>query len=602
MIGKAGRPLTYLAGFAALIGLSACSMTPGGADIRAPSAEQMRQLLPLANTPLKQCALRADLQVKRQVTLPQHELAQTHSTTVAPALAQANQLTSYLSASASAAAYGNRIAPIRFGYSGYSAGASAYTRWLTQGDPNKAHLYWAHQTAHALKGAADDDSFVRKLGTLALLEHASLSLASGNSSCTYTMLDRVERQRQEDQRSRVGILLGKAFGDDYIPRGYEQVQYLNVMTLAFALEGDERAYNVVQNARSFQQSEFSRYKVDIAQAQREAEADVRRGQSDGVNYRGTVNQVLADERLQQTASISRRVASPYVNPLADYLSAVMAEMDATSGLGQADEHWDLAATSWGYASALAPRNGMAQAARRQAQAAAAGRGPRGDTKLVHVLIAADFAPRKQVLATFLPVGRGRPLPFSIDVMQPMAPSVRGVRVSAGARSVQAESIADMEAIALRHQQDSLLSRMLVAAVKSAAVLAASNQTEKMVGEGTAMGRFLGDLTMALGSQLTLPDTKSWTALPRGYLAARLEVPKDQDSIDLQLQGQGQGVRARYPLLPEDSTLIYVRAVGRHLYGKAQSAPFRKGRLPDVDLVQVDGARQRQAALAGGQGS
>lgn len=66
-------------------------------------------------------------------------------------------------------------------------------------------------------------------------------------------------------------------------------------------------------------------------------------------------------------------------------------------------------------------------------------------------------------------------------------------------------------------------------------------TKVAIGYGVAKATkndTLGILTGLLLHATTVPDTRSWSTLPKDYIIARVSMPKDADKVDLRLLGQG----------------------------------------------------------------
>ena len=113
---------------------------------------------------------------------------------------------------------------------------------------------------------------------------------------------------------------------DYQMRGYEKVMLLNYKALCYMLQGDRKAYNVTRRAIDLQQEEWEKFKKLLA----ENEAKAAEGTKDVAGLGDAMKNVKIDDRSEDVKAKAELVTSAYVNPFADYLNAMMMEIDGIS--------------------------------------------------------------------------------------------------------------------------------------------------------------------------------------------------------------------------------------------------------------------------------
>ncbi len=468
-------------------------------------------------------------------------------------------------------AYIGLASAVSFKKANYSAESQGWYQQLNMADPTKAALLLAREDRSAFRrraSARDDDGLAAAIGLLGLAERGVVSLTVRDPACAAAFLTAADRLNEIELATRRRTL-----------EGYERVMLRNLRAIAYLLEGDDRARNVTQAARDLQAAERARYDADIDTALRRARSD--RGARAVTGRNSLFQQVQraydADPDARGDALIAARVTTPYVNPLADYLSAVISEIEASKGVGRRDE-WDLAANAWTNAARLAPESRFLTLAAEDARAR--GRGPSSaDVKLVHVLVGIGAAPFKQVATLSVPADNFNTFPVMIPVMKPMPSALSGGVASAGDVEARLELVSDVEGMAIRHNQDERPAQLLSALTRGFAVYAAKRGCYETVEEYGPLAQFAAATVCGVTAQSALtPQTDSWMALPKGYYAARLAVPVATQEVTVaMLDARRRVVRqARFPLLPTDTTFVYVSAKDHATYGAAQAAPFGEG--------------------------
>ncbi len=471
----------------------------------------------------------------------------------------------------------------------YSAEAQGWYQQLNGADPVKASLLLARADRRAFRkraDARDDDGLAEAIGLLGLAERGVVSLTAEDHACAAAFLTAADRLNEAEIATRRRTL-----------EGYERVMLRNLRAVAYLLDGDERARNVTQAARDLQAAERARYDAEIEDAWRRARS--------GSGARAVTGRNSVFQQVQQAfednpntrgdALIAARVTTPYVNPLADYLSAVVSEIEASKGVGRRDE-WDLAANAWTNAAQLAPASRFladaADDARARARATAASN---DDTKLVHVLVGIGAAPYKHVATIAVPADKVNTFPVMIPVMKPAPSALSGGRVAAGEIEARLELVSDVEGMAIRHNQDERPAQLLSAVARGFGVYSARRACYEAVEEYGPLAQFAASAACGVTAQSALtPRTDSWMALPKGYYAARLVVPAATEAVTVSMLDARRRVArsARFPLLPTDTTFIYVSAKDHALYGEAQRAPFgeRPAAAPPAPAPHAGDAR------------
>ncbi len=489
---------------------------------------------------------------------------------------------------------------LQAGYTGYSAKVRGISWLLEQGKFDAAAAYLARRSANYVSGDSDGFKTARQVGSLGLITRGSIALDRGDIACATVFLRAAEDLIDDKENSSYAQALLRAT-TDYSVEGYERVLLLNQYALGTILEGNPAAYPVTQRARRYQDEQRIIYQDELDKAR--ADNANSAPESDT-----SVDDILADQGFRENAKIAARVSSPFVNPLADYLSAALSEIEATAPNPRSDV-WGDAVIAWKKTAELAGdnpsvRQGLADAlvnsgmdpqsaelteitgdlpAIREAAAVPEYRAQtHDDQRIIHVIAALGLAPERKVAIARIPFDTSF-LALKLPYQDPVDTSASGLLVEIGDQKQELGLISDIEAMIMRQYQDRLPLDIAGALVSAIGGYVAGQQVGLWLGDESPGGGIFGALTNELTQQATMPSTTGWTALPQSYLVARLVVPKGIDQLRLTLlDSWGDPMRVEnVPILPDDSLVVYARAVDGYLSARAQLRPY------DLDFDQTE---------------
>ena len=351
------------------------------------------------------------------------------------------------------------------------------------------------------------------------------------------------------------MLTGKEEIVDYRGEGYERILMLNYKTIAYLLKGDRRAYNVTRRAIDWQNIEKRRFEERLREAQAKLnELDRESDQSGGRYDQGSFYQVVGEQYAVLDARASS-VPSAYVNPFGFYVAGLVQEFESASDITLRDN----ARISYEKALKLNPNAIVLK----QAVVDLSKPAKRNDDRLVHVVVAVGFAPEKKTLLYGLRF-REHVLPLKLPIYEPVRSQVRRIEVrDMNGKTLQVLSpLADVEAIALRHQKDSQPFQNLRVGV----ALARSAVEKTLLSQFGQLGQIIGRMRDATST----PDMRAWMSLPARIQVARLRLPQGTARIQLVSIGQGGGELARttVSLGKGPHSFVYARSIEGHLVAHA----------------------------------
>lgn len=401
-----------------------------------------------------------------------------------------------------------------------------------------------------------DDGFAEAMGMLNLLETSSLYLNTGDviKSLEYSRYAECLIEKREDEpqlwelvregTTMLGPLVGG--GQDYSvydPVGYERVLLLNIQAMDYLLKGDERAFNVALKSTDWQDLEREKFEKQIEMIKEQSKKVGNESKTKGKHEnhqqrkknRKIKNKVLS-RLAREFAKYNRKalkVPSAFVNPFGDYLAGVVKEYKSVDA--DFRSQMDNARIHYNKARKLNPRSRVLKLAYKDAKKR------RSAKRLVQLVDFDGFAPEKNIVRFDIKLkGCSIPIHIEVPVYDPVKSRVHRIVVStAGGRALATFwPVADVDALALRHQKDMLpaiQALVVVAAIRDAALQigkrAISESVKKEYGAlpGEAIENLLGGLLGALDRDLE-PDTSSWMSLPKRILAARFHPPKHLKTI------------------------------------------------------------------------
>lgn len=317
---------------------------------------------------------------------------------------------------------------------------------------------------------------------------------------------------------------------EYQGEGYEKVLVHTFKARNYLLLGDvEGALVEMKNADMRQDEERRRHQDEIDRTRRESAAPGPLG--------GEI-----DRQFRPYEGVLRRVAGPYENPFAAYLSGVVYELN-----GEPDEAFIdyeqayrmvpnpvVGADVVRLGTALHRTDALGALGLRPAEGPPA---PPGNTLVV---VDNGFAPHRVELKFPIPepdtllwvaVPMSRPIPTDLGETQVLAED--------GSVAGETRMLVDVEAMSVRNLRDrypAILMRQLVRAAGKAA--AAHAATEEL-----GVGGFL--LTSAFNAVTEQADLRTWYALPRSIHVARLGLPEGATRARLRFLGVGSGFTRQF---------------------------------------------------------
>ena len=307
-------------------------------------------------------------------------------------------------------------------------------------------------------------------------------------------------------KAGLSVLLGSEEMANYELRGYEKVMLLNYKALCYMLMGDRKAYNVTRRAIDLQQEEWEKFKQLLA------ENEAKQDKMNASNSRN-VSTKDVDDRTEDVKRKAGLVTSAYVNPFGDYLNAMMMEFDGFDD-PEIRQNAKIAYKK------VVENNSDCGAAKNALNTVE--RGLPRNQKMVQILLSDGFAPYQVEQTKVFPIkvdNRVINAVVNYSNATPVATNTVGASVKAAGKTTKLSSLTRMESLILRDEQD----RLPMRATMYALALLRSATT----------GALLGNLGSSLAGSMQHPDTRSWLTLPNQVFVARIAVPKNQKTIQLQ---------------------------------------------------------------------
>ena len=408
----------------------------------------------------------------------------------------------------------------------------------------------------------------KKKGDLLLsLEQGTLALDASElepSLAQFTQAEDLLGKRKKGSvvggflKKTAGTVAGMASGMEemtpYKGESYERILMLNYKSIAFMLDGDRKAYNVARRSIDWQNKEKKAFDKNLAKVEKKlkkqqkklakkakAEDAEKNDQTDGLKEKYTQKQAL-------------KVPSAYVNPFGFYVTGMVQEYDSYEDASLRDN----ARISYQKASDLNPNSGIIK------KAVAAMKKPAPKNKrLLHVVVADGFAPEKKVLKydfTYAHYSTSLKLPL----YEPVPSKVARIEIKTKANKLLAklDMVADIEAIALRHQMDSLPIQQLKATTAAVRTFF-ENKTLGQLG-------LVGNVLSKQRDKTANPDMRSWMTLPKAFYAARLYIPKSLSSIRIISYDSKGKVLAKKDVSLETKAhnFVYARTADKSIYSNS----------------------------------
>ena len=396
-------------------------------------------------------------------------------------------------------------------YAGYAKTFLPIKQLITQGQWQQAYTLQKQKIA-------DDVNFLDSVetGLLALDSHQlDDSLKYFTEAEQYLKLQ-AEKSVVEDGVVSFGseafsVITGAGEVTDYNGEPFERILMLNYKSIAYLLNGERKAYNVTRRAIDWQNIEHKEFEQTLELAKKEInqkQAEINEHQNNKkLPDANNIFQVIADQ-YGRSKKIALSVPSAYVNPFGFYMAGIVQEFDSFDEPALRDN----ARISYKKALKLNPKSKVIKQALREVK-----RRPRAKKRLVHVVIADGFAPAKKLLQFVLPMPGGL-VPVKLPIYEVVPSKIAHIKIKSGRRTLATvSSVANIEAIVLRHQLDSLPLQHF----KVIASIARSTAENMLWGQ---LG-VIGQIGKSFRESFANPDLRGWMSLPKQLLAARFYVSK-----------------------------------------------------------------------------
>ena len=253
-----------------------------------------------------------------------------------------------------------------------------------------------------------------------------------------------------------------------------------------------------------------------------------------------------DDRTAEVKKKAGLVASAYVNPFADYLNAMMMEIDGF------DDPTMRQNAKIAYKKVVENNRDCTVAKTAVSQVE---KGIGRNQKLVQILLSDGFSPYQLEKTKIFPIPMdNRVINAVVNYANatPVPTQTRGAVIKVGGKTTKLSSLTKMESLILRDEQDRLPMR---ATMFGLAIIRSATS-----------GAFLGNLGSALAGSIQRPDTRSWLTLPNQVFVARVAVPKNQKTLKLQtMNAKGQPLATTdIKLAKEGPTVVYAVSYDKNI--------------------------------------
>ena len=361
-----------------------------------------------------------------------------------------------------------------------------------------------------------------------------------------------------DSISGVGNFLGSVLSGDgevgpYESVGFEKVLMLNYKSIAYMLGGDRKAYNVTRRSIEWQNLEKKKFQERLAAAQSEIDNKKDEQQSKGNDVNGLGVEDTVTSQYKETEEKALSVESAYVNPFGYYMAGVVQEFDSY-------EDRSLRSNALiAYKKAL-KLNKNSKVLKKAVKDLKKNRAPK-NKRLVHIVLGDGLVPEKKMLR-FDVFAVQYNVPIKLPIYEPVASRVARVEVqsSSGRKLSTFSPVADIEALALRHQKDSEpFQNLLVTATVIRSIF--EKEALKQVPFG------LGGLIGAVRDEMGNPDMRSWMTLPSSLQAVRMYLPKKQKVLQIvSFDSDGKELaRKKIELDNASHSFVYARSIDNSMY-------------------------------------
>jgi len=411
-----------------------------------------------------------------------------------------------------------------------------------------------------------------KLDVLANLELGLMTLDNRDVSSAQAHFAKAEQSQinKKDQSTvssffstigstAISTVSGNEEFGEYPGVGFERVLMLNYKSIAFLLEGSRDAYNVTRRAIDLQNVEKKAFDEKVREAKKEIAEEEKTQKEKGAELNKVGFGSLLNKQYAGSNKKASKVANAFVNPFGFYIAGVVQELDSYEDKSLRDN----ARISYKKALELNPKSDVIKQAIRDIKKPA----PK-NKRLVHVIIGDGFAPEKKLLKFDLSLGFGPATHIELPLYEAVDSEVYRIeaQTSTGKRWARLSEVADITALALRHQKEAgplAQLTMMTTVIRNVVEGHAWNQAAQSAG---VFGSLVNS-AKAERDKMIHPDTRSWTTLPSRLMAARFYVPKSVSRIKISAYNK-KGKRLSSKLIninKESHNVVYARTLNNTLY-------------------------------------
>lgn len=444
-------------------------------------------------------------------------------------------------------------------YAGYSKEFQKVKQMMASGNLKGVENFYAEREASVLKKNQTKWQAIEEIGLLRWMERGMLYLDAGNLDKSIKSFgnaeDIVNARMQESYTSdflssitsfAVETATGNEEFQPYPGEGYEKVLMLNYKSIAFLLDGKRQAYNVSRRAIDWQNLEKAHFQERIEKAKKDLKEQKGSEQAKETEDEWS-------KRYKKLDKIATRVPSAFVNPFGYYITGIIQEFESKKDPSLKDN----AHIAYKKALELNPKSKVLKKAVSEMKS----RRSYGNKRLVHIVAGDGFVPEKKMLVYNFNAGGAGVVPIKLPIYEPVPTKVARIEVqtAGGRRLARLSSVADVEAICLRHQKDTEAFRSLRMTLAIARAVGV-NQVSKGLG-------IFGNLVSSTVNDVAAPDMRSWMSLPATLQAARLHLSKNIKTLKIvSYDARGRRLASRkVKLRGKSDAFVYARSINKQLY-------------------------------------
>jgi uncharacterized protein len=439
-------------------------------------------------------------------------------------------------------------------YAGYSKDFQPIKRMMKKGDLKGVEAYFNKREEKIRKDSKSGYDLINNIGLLRWMERGTLGLDTrqlNNSIDGFENAETILKVRQEDSQASdllsslttftAETLTGNEEFQEYPGEGYEKVLMLNYKSIAYLLDGKRKAYNTTRRAIDWQIMEQKKFAEEVRESKEKAKKENVSSKNDSE----------WQQSYKNLDRIANKVPSAYVNPFGYYVAGMVQEFESKDDRSLRDN----ARISYEKALELNPKSKVLKQAVKDMK-----KKYDGSKRLVHIVVADGFVPEKKMLVYNVPTHRGA-VPIKLSIYEPVYSNIGRIEVqtTSGKRLATLSSVADVEAICLRHQKDMEGFRTLRVGLAIARSVG--------VNEATSQLGIFGALVGGAVNGMAAPDMRSWMSLPSSLQAARIKISSNVSKVKIvSYDKKGRRLASKTVKINNQSdNFIYARSIEKQLY-------------------------------------